>query len=89
MTKILDAIFKDKRGKVVIWQAPNLLLWTWIACAILSRIIAHGTFHNGLSGIGKASIFAWAYLEITSGTTLFRKFLGAIVLAFTVASFFN
>lgn len=42
----------------------------------------------GLSRLGSAALFAWAYLEVRSGTNTFRRILGLVVAFMTIRTFF-
>jgi hypothetical protein len=86
---IFDRIFKDKHGKLAIIYLPNVPLWGFIVCRVLARVIRHGSWHTGFDTLGTAFIFLWAYLEITAGTSVFRRVLGSVVMALTVTSFFH
>lgn len=88
-TTVFDRLFKDQDGKVIIWQNPNILLWVWLGCSVLGFIVKHGSAHRGLQHLGDAALFAWAYLEIRSGESLFRRILGVLVIAFTIYGFFK
>jgi hypothetical protein len=77
----IDRFWKDKKGRVVIWQTPNVPLIGWFACLLVSRIIGGGTFSSGMSYVSTAFLFTWAYLEIVSGDSYFRRLLGAFILA--------
>ena len=86
---VTDWLLKDKHGKVAVMQAPNIPLWGFIICRLLGLFIKQHTLHHGLQQLGTAFIFLWAYLEITSGYSNFRKILGAIVMLLIVSSFFR
>jgi hypothetical protein len=86
---LFGRVFKSKDGKVIVWQKPNLLLWGWILCWPLAMVIRHDAAHRGIQHIGSAALFAWAYLEIRSGDSLFRRILGGVVLGITIYGFFR
>lgn len=71
--------FKDKKGHIVLWQWPNLPLYGWIVCKILSLLL-RGDLKAGLEQLGMAFLFTWAFLEITQGVNYFRKLLGLVVI---------
>jgi hypothetical protein len=85
----IDRIFKDKTGKVVISQMPNIPLWGWIISSILSMVFKHGRPHAGFENVGRAALVTWAYLEIRSGVSLFRRILGAMVLIAVLYGYFS
>lgn len=85
MYKFLD-FFKDKKGQIVLFQAPNSPLIGWFIFATLNFLWSgnqpkvHSLFHALSFGF----IFTWAWLEITSGVNYFRRTLGLLVLITTV-----
>lgn len=89
ISKHFRAFTSNKQGNIIIWQTPNFLLWLWIGLKLLSLVVHDGTFKTHLGPLSKAVLFAWAYLEITEGDSLFRRTLGAVVITLTVVSFFS
>ncbi len=87
-TTFFDKIFKDKDGKIVIWQNPNIALWGWIIFTILTYIVKRGRINKGSQSLASAFLFTWAYLEVLKGDSIFRRVLGAVVLINIVVSFF-
>lgn len=85
---ILDWFVKNKQGSVVIWQFPNIPLWGWILCTLLALVLKHGHIHTGLHALAQALLFTWAYLELRSGESIFRRTLGGLVLVDLIISFF-
>jgi hypothetical protein len=78
--------FRDKHGKVVIWQNPNVPLWVWIVSTILVKILPYGQLNFAVALISFGSLFTWAWLEIFQGVNYFRRTLGAAVLIYTILS---
>lgn len=83
---MLGKFFQDKRGKVVVWQAPNMYLWGWIVFTIAGRLFETGKTHELISTLAFVSIIIWSYLEITDGVNYFRRSLGATVLTLSILS---
>lgn len=79
--------FKDKQGKVVIWQRPNILLSIWILAILVLQILPDGHLKSGIAQLNSAVLFAWAYLELTSGVNYLRKSLGLVVLAAVIIGY--
>jgi hypothetical protein len=71
--------FKDKSGKVVIAQWPNLPLWFALFFFILEKFSTGILEIIGASGLF-ASLVVWSYMEITSGVNGFRRFFGVVVM---------
>ena len=76
-------LFCDKNGKLVLFQFPNLPLFLWIVSSIVSSLTT-GALNKVAMYVALASLVTWAVLEILSGSTLFRRTLGVIVLVFTL-----
>ena len=78
--------FKDKQGKIVIAQTPNLPLIGWALFTILAWFWQNNKYeiHNLFTLLAFGFIFTWCYLEITSGVNTFRRILGVVVLMGTV-----
>jgi hypothetical protein len=88
-TSLFDAIFKNKNGKIVLWQFPNIPLASWIFLSLLELLIKQSRAHSGVHALAEASLFVWAYLEIKMGVSLFRRILGGLVLLSLIISFFR
>lgn len=82
-------IFKDRHGRVVVFQWPNVPLYGWIVFKILAIIVAKGKLKDGLEQLSVALLFVWSYLEIKQGVNYFRRILGVVVLLAIVASYFK
>jgi hypothetical protein len=89
-TKVPQAAFKKffagKNGKIVIWQKPNFLLIGWFIFLVSSKLISNKTFKTDLSFISFVFLALWAVLEIFRGDSYFRRFLGLVVLVWSVSS---
>lgn len=80
---------RDKDGRVVLWQSPNLLLWSWIILKLISLLLKAGRIKAGFEQLSSAVIFAWALYEFTKGVNYFRKALGLVVLIAVIVGFFK
>lgn len=56
---------------------------------LLAQLSDPGQVKAGLQFISTASLFSWAYLELTKGASYFRRLLGLVVLASLVVSHFR
>ena len=74
--------FEDRRtGRVVVAQAPNALLWIFIACWTGGKVFqADDAVGRTLSGVASASLALWSLDEIVRGVNPWRRTLGAGVL---------
>ncbi len=83
---MLDKIFRDREGKVVLAQTPNLPLIVWIVASLLRLIFTTGKVNIGLEAIAFGSLFTWAWEELFQGVNYFRRALGLLVLVGLIAS---
>ncbi|HSX44303.1 MAG TPA: hypothetical protein VLE69_03340 [Candidatus Saccharimonadales bacterium] len=84
-----NTFWRDKDGKVAIWQSPNIPLLSWVVFLMLAKLFTSGQLHRGFAFLSTASIFIWSYLEITSGKSYFRRLLGLVVLLSIIVSRFK
>ncbi len=83
---LLDKCLKDKHGKIVIWQFPNIPLLGWMGFKLIRYLPMTIPLKNGCIFISTAFLFTWAYLEITSGVNYLRRTIGIIVMASIILS---
>ncbi len=83
------SFFRDSDGNTVIWQAPNVPLYGWFMFKVLAVVVATGRFHSVFSKLSAALLFTWAFLELTSGVSYFRRLLGLMVLLTVVVGYFR
>ncbi len=82
---LVDRCIKDSDNNVVLFQFPNAPLILWILCTVLGSFLS-GSLAVLLGFIAFGSLFTWCWLEITSGTTYLRKFLGLFILILSLAN---
>lgn len=87
--KLWDKFWKDKHGRVVVWQSPNAALWTWFISMLLSNVLPYGQLNFVVELVSFGSLFTWAWLEIADGANYFRRTLGVIVMLATILSRLN
>ena len=87
MFKRLTAFFKDKHGRIAIWQWPNPPLYGWTIFGLASLVLS-GKFQAGSVALSQASLFTWAYLELVDGVSYARRALGLVVLVVIVVGLF-
>lgn len=78
-----DKTWKDNKGRVAIWQTPNIWLIGWAVLTTISIIIT-GRMADIFAIAGSAALIIWSLLEIFRGTNYFRRALGAFVLLFAI-----
>jgi hypothetical protein len=74
-------------GRLTVVQWPNIPLWIFIVASLAVRV-SHpsGSAHEILRVVVAVSLLAWALDEVIRGVNPFRRILGAVVGAVTVAS---
>ncbi|WP_373539308.1 hypothetical protein [Chamaesiphon sp.] len=83
---LVDRLFRDNTGEIVIAQAPNIPILLWISATLLKLVFKTGKVKIALDLLAFGSILYWSFLEITQGATYFRRDLGVIVLIAIVTS---
>ena len=83
---LLDRVFRDSEGKIVLAQMPNLPLIVWVVATVLKLIFTTGKISTGLEVIAFGSLFTWAWEELFQGVNYFRRALGLLVLVSLIAS---
>jgi hypothetical protein len=83
---LLDKIFRDDEGNVVIAQTPNPPLWAWLAATILKLIPSNAYILSVLDSIAFGALFTWAWLELFSGVNYLRRAMGLIVIGILIVS---
>lgn len=77
---LLDRIFRDREGQIVIGQAPNLPLMVGLAATVLQALLPSSSGQAALDLIAFGAWFTWAWQELFEGVNYFRRSLGLIVL---------
>jgi len=85
----MDKIWKDKEGRIVIYQRPNIWLIAWAVLDIVA-IFAPGRHISDYAWTaGAVALIIWSLLEVFRGVNYFRRSLGLLVLDITIAAFFE
>lgn len=84
-SQFTQTVFEDNKGKVVLWQSPNIALYCWIIFFVIS-ILTNGIFELLARFLAYASLSLWALLEIFTGVNWFRRVLGIVILGNIVVS---
>ena len=77
---LFNKVFRDREGKIVLAQMPNLPLIVWIVASLLKMIFTTGRINIGLDVLAFGSLFTWAWEELFQGVNYFRRALGFLVL---------
>ena len=78
----IERCYKDKHGKVTIWQTPNAPITLWATCRLALMFVPKNgsTLYNFLDIIAFGTLFTWAWLELFNGVNNLRRAAGLIVL---------
>jgi hypothetical protein len=82
---LFDRTFRDREGKIVIAQMPNLPLLVWLAATLLDLLLPSGKLHTGIDLVAFGALFTWAWQELFQGVNYFRRALGLVVLVGMIA----
>ncbi|WP_445635142.1 Glycine/betaine ABC transporter [Nostoc sp. DSM 114161] len=83
---LVDKIFRDSNGNIVIAQPPNPPLILWAAASLLSLVLTTGKINTVLDVVANGALFTWAWLELFDGVNYFRRGLGLAVFIVIIAS---
>jgi hypothetical protein len=86
LESIWHKTWKDKDGRTVLWQTPNMWLLSWLVFTTVSLFIS-GRTADLLSRLGSAALIVWALLEIFKGVNYFRRGMGLLIFVFSISSF--
>jgi len=87
--RLVNKLVRDKNNKIVWWQFPNPPLMGWFIFLVLAQVVAPGSIRTGLTQLSTGFLFVWSYLEITQGTTYFRRLLGGAILLAVLVGYFH
>ncbi len=81
-----EKCYKDKNGKIVLAQSPNIPIIIWIIFSVLSYILPSNDMQALFAELSTLILFVWAYLELFSGVNYFRKALGFVVMLWIITN---
>jgi len=84
-----DKIWRNKQGRIVIFQMPNVWLIAWAVLTCVSLLAASHSVANTFWWLSSAVLAIWALLEIFRGANYFRRALGGFVLLMIVGGMFG
>jgi hypothetical protein len=84
-----DKFWKDRHGRVVIYQHPNLWLIGFAVLAIISILSPSNKTASIFWDIGLVVLAIWSLLEIAKGVNYFRRAFGLFVLLLVVSGVFG
>ncbi len=82
----INTFIRDKKGRIVLWQNPNVPLLAWFISMLLTHVLPYGQLNFAASLVSFGALFTWAYLEITDGVDYFRRSVGVVVLVWLIFS---
>ncbi|TVQ05516.1 MAG: hypothetical protein EA368_19110 [Leptolyngbya sp. DLM2.Bin27] len=81
---LLDRIFRDREGQIVIGQAPNLPLIVGLVATGLQAVLPNGSGQAALDLVAFGAWFTWAWQELFDGVNYFRRSLGLMGLVILI-----
>jgi hypothetical protein len=78
--QLWNRTWRDKTGKVVIWQRPNVFIIGWVVLTLISLFFNRGNVADTFAWLSIVSLVIWCLLEIFKGVNYFRRALGVVVL---------
>ena len=84
----MNWLFRNRRtGEITVAQRPNAPLAIWLVATIVGLVFdPTGGLGTALEVVGRGALIVWALDELVRGVNPFRRILGAVVLAATIAS---
>lgn len=79
-----ERFWEDRYGNFVVWQKPNIWLWTWIVTVFANLFLPGGFIHEVIGWISLIALIIWAILEVFRGVNYFRRIIGVLVLLLLV-----
>lgn len=84
-SSVVDWLFRDEGGRLVLAQAPNPALGVFGLATGLRLVTEWGVDTDRmLRGVAAGALMVWGLDELLRGATPFRRILGASVLAYQV-----
>ncbi len=83
VNSLITNFFKDKKGKIVLAQWPNVPLIIWFVGLLVAKTTT-GNLQELAGYTSFGALIIWAGLEIFSGVNYFRRALGLTVLILSV-----
>src|ERR1017187_2847270 len=84
-----DKTWKDRGGKVIIFQMPNAWLIAWTVLSFISLLSSSSRTASIFWWLSVASLVVWSLLEIFRGPNYFRRGLGIFVLLVIASGIFG
>lgn len=81
-----DKLWRDKDGHLSLIELPNIPLAFAALFWIISIVMPAGKFKSGAEILNFGFLFTWAWLEIKTGKSYFRRILGCVILLYIVVS---
>ncbi len=79
-------IFLDNNGHLVLAQFPNIPLAIWLSTLVIARLVHASPWVAINEVVSFSALLVWAFLELVSGVTYFRRTLGLIVFVYLLAN---
>jgi hypothetical protein len=84
-----DKTWRDRHGRVVLWQTPNASLIAWVVLTLISLFSSSHTVQKVFWWGSVTALLVWSFLETWHGVNYFRRALGAVILLMTIGAAFG
>ena|ERR1035438_2758402 len=84
-----DKFWKDRNGRIVIVQIPNIWLIAWLIFELISILVASHSLASVSWWLATTVLVIWALLETFKGVNYFRRLLGTTIAVMTILSVFG
>ena len=78
--------FRSPDGRLTLWQFPNPALCVWLVTLVLGWLELSAAHAAAVAGIRQGALLVWSLDEVIRGDSPFRRTLGAVILAFQIAT---
>lgn len=79
-SSLVDRIFRDREGNIVIGQMPNLPALVAVGATVLQAVLPSGNVQVVTALIAFGTWYTWAWQELFAGVNYFRRSLGLLTL---------
>ncbi|MDN3482551.1 hypothetical protein QMA10_11530 [Arthrobacter sp. APC 3897] len=77
----LTNFFRDRNGRIRIFEVPNLPILAWAGFGAASMMALTPKYRELMGTLSKGSLTFWALLEAVRGNSPFRRTMGMATLA--------
>ncbi len=84
-----DRFWRDRHGRIVIWQTPNIWLILWFIFEAISLFVGSHRVEIASWWLATVALGIWALYEVFQGVNYLRRLLGLGIAIMTLLTVFN